>query len=63
MWYLHFSSVCPTLQGWMENTAMFNGFYTDKKMQLAASNYNMPLAYFLVTVIVLLVSLIVMVHK
>ncbi|KAH3863483.1 hypothetical protein DPMN_026472 [Dreissena polymorpha] len=49
--------------GWMEDTAMFNGFYTDKKLELAASNYNMPLAYFLVTVAVMLVSLVVMVHN
>jgi len=50
-------------QGWMEKTAMFNGYYTDKKVQLAASNYNFPLAYFLVTVIVMLFSLIVMVRR
>ncbi|KAH3720420.1 hypothetical protein DPMN_063319 [Dreissena polymorpha] len=49
--------------GWMEDTAMFNGFYTDKKLELAASNYNMPLAYFLVTVAVMLISLVVMVHN
>ncbi|XP_052781485.1 transmembrane channel-like protein 7 isoform X2 [Mya arenaria] len=49
--------------GWMENTAMFNGFYTDRKKELAASEYNMPLAYFLVTVLVLLFSLIIMVRN
>lgn len=47
----------------MEKTAMFNGYYTDKKVQLAASNYNFPLAYFLVTVTVMLFSLIVMVRR
>ncbi|XP_053393438.1 transmembrane channel-like protein 7 isoform X2 [Mercenaria mercenaria] len=49
--------------GWMEDTAMFNGYYVDRKVQLAASNYNLPLAYFLVTVIVMLISLIVMVRN
>jgi hypothetical protein len=47
----------------MEETAMFNGYYVDRKVKLAASNYNLPLAYFLVTVAVMLISLIVMVRK
>ncbi|KAL4240415.1 ion transport [Mactra antiquata] len=49
--------------GWMENTAMFYGFYVDRKVQLAASSYNLPLAYFLVAVTILIVSLIVMVRS
>ncbi|XP_060601811.1 transmembrane channel-like protein 7 isoform X1 [Ruditapes philippinarum] len=49
--------------GWMEETAMFNGYYVDRKVKLAASNYNLPLAYFLVTVAVMLISLIVMVRN
>ena len=42
---------------------MFYGFYTNEELSLAVTEYNMPLAYFLITVIVMLVSLIVMVHK
>ena len=47
----------------METTAMFYGYYTNKELTLAASEYNMPMAYFMTTVMVLLISLIVMVRK
>lgn len=42
---------------------MFYGYYTDRKVELAASSYNLPLAYFLVAVIIMMVSLIVMVRR
>lgn len=50
-------------QGWMEKKAMFNGFYTDKKVKVGDSKYNIPLAFFLVTVAVMLFSLIIMVRR
>ena len=50
-------------QGWMETTAMFYGYYTNTELALAVSEYNMPLAYFIATILVLLISLIVMVRK
>lgn len=49
--------------GWMETTAMFYGYYTNKELTLAASEYNMPLAYFLTALVVLLVSLIFMLRN
>ena len=47
----------------METTAMFYGYYTNTELALAVSEYNMPLAYFIATILVLLISLIVMVRK
>ena len=47
----------------METTAMFYGHYTNTEVSLAVSEYNMPLAYFIATILVLLISLIVMVRK
>ena len=62
-YFIYFNKFIHVFQGWMEETAMFNGYYVDKKVKLAASNYNLPLAYFLVTVAVMLMSLVVMVRK
>ncbi|KAL5018437.1 hypothetical protein ScPMuIL_004159 [Solemya velum] len=45
--------------GWMEKTALFYGYYSADALDLGSSNeYIMPLAYILVTIICLLVSLV-----
>ncbi|KAK3579252.1 hypothetical protein CHS0354_033329 [Potamilus streckersoni] len=46
--------------GWMERTAMFYGYYSNAEVKLSTSEYNIPLAYFLVTCFALLVSLLLM---
>ncbi|KAK3089292.1 hypothetical protein FSP39_002448 [Pinctada imbricata] len=48
--------------GWMEKTALFMGFYDAQDLYIGStsSNYILPLAYFIVTLIVLLLSLITM---
>ena len=46
----------------METTAFFYGYYSNTEVQLPNDTYNMPKAYCLTTVLVLIFSLIVLVH-
>lgn len=52
--------------GWMERTLFFNGYYSDKVFQHVTNAftyyYSLPLAYVLVIVVILLVSLIAIVR-
>ena len=60
--HINYAEVPYCLQGWMEKTAMFMGFYDAQDLYIINKdrNYSMPLAYFLVSLIILLLSLITM---
>ncbi|XP_060606985.1 transmembrane channel-like protein 7 [Ruditapes philippinarum] len=49
-------------QGWMETTSFFYGYYGNTEVSIPGGEYNIPLAYCLTTLIILIVSLFVMVH-
>ncbi|KAL4239388.1 TMC domain [Mactra antiquata] len=48
--------------GWMEKTVFFYGYYSNKEVTIPSGTYNIPFAYLMVTLVILVVSLIVMVH-
>lgn len=55
-------------QGWMEPTVLFYGYYADRSLAIGtfegqAYSYNMPIAYLVVTIIILAASLILMVRQ
>ncbi|KAH3734916.1 transmembrane channel-like protein 7 [Dreissena polymorpha] len=49
--------------GWMTKTALFYGHYGNQEVDFPGHSYNIPLAYLLTTVLVLITSLVVIVHK
>ncbi|XP_045211369.2 transmembrane channel-like protein 7 [Mercenaria mercenaria] len=48
--------------GWMETTSFFYGYYGNTEVSIPGGLYNIPFAYCITTLIVLIVSLLVMVH-
>lgn len=48
--------------GWMEKTAFFYGYYENKEVSIPGGEYNIPYAYCITTLVILVVSLLVMVH-
>ncbi len=46
-------------QGWMEQTALFVGFYSDREFSTSVlRSYNLPLAYLACTLVYFLISLV-----
>ncbi|CAD5114164.1 DgyrCDS3307 [Dimorphilus gyrociliatus] len=48
--------------GWMEKTLLFHGYYSDKNL-LAGQSYNLPLAFIMVVIAYLIMSLILMARQ
>lgn len=57
VWFLH-SPVVSDLQGFLEQTYLFYGYYKVEKIHFPHITYNLALAYLLATVAYLFLSLI-----